>query len=140
MEWWGFSSAHGWVVLDRSIPSNRPGIKEDLLFFRCRDSTTFTETREKWNPPLYRFAPNYIRALEGSDATQATAELEVFQSLWLESQRQMQRELRESAQRAEAARIEEEKKRKAAERKAKKESVAPQPSAADAESTSPRPS
>lgn len=124
MEWWGFSTEHGWVVLDRSIPSNRPGIREDLLFFRCRDSMTFTEKREKWNPPLYKFAPNYLRELAAAEAADATAELEAFKSLWPEAQREMQRELRETEERAEAARSEEEKKRKAAAREMKKQAAA----------------
>jgi hypothetical protein len=121
MEWWGYNSQHGWVVLDRSIPCNRPGIKDDLLFFRFRDGTTFTEIREKWNPPLYRFAPNYLRELKGTDAEEAAAELEAHKAAWPAAQQEMQRERRETAERIEAERLAEEKKRKAAERAAKKQ-------------------
>lgn len=124
MEWWGFSKEHGWVVLDRSIPSNGPGLREDLLFFRCRDSTTFTEKREKWNPPRYRFAPNHLRELAAAEALEATAELEAHKSLWPELQREMQRELRESAKRAEAERLEEEKKQKETAREQRKQGAA----------------
>lgn len=121
MEWWGFSTAHGWVVLARDIASNRPGIREDLLFYRCRDSTTFTEKREKWNPPLYKFAPNYLRELAPEAAAEASAELETHKALWPAARLEMQRELREAEERAEAERIAEEKKRKQAEREAKKQ-------------------
>ena len=124
MEWWGFSTQHGWVVLDRSIPSNAPGLRDDLLFFRCKDSTTFVEKREKWNPPLYRFAPNYIRDLGSAAAAEASAELEALKAQWPAAQRELQREMREAAERAETARIEEEKKRKAAAREAKKQAAA----------------
>lgn len=120
MEWWGFSTQHGWVVLDRSIPSNAPALRDDLLFFRFKDSTTFVEKREKWNPPLYRFAPNHIRDLGPAEAAEASTELEALKAQWPAAQRELQRELRETAERAEAARLEEEKKRKAAVREAKK--------------------
>jgi hypothetical protein len=124
MEWWGFSKQHGWVVLDRSISSNGPGFREDLLFFRCRDSMTFTEKREKWNPPQYRFAPNHLRELAAAERVEATAELDALKSLWPEQQREMQLELRESAKRAEVARIEEEKKQKEAAREEKRQGAA----------------
>lgn len=124
MEWWGFSNQHGWVVLDRSIPSNAPGLRDDLLFFRFKDSTTFVEKREKWNPPLYHFAPNHIRDLGPAEAAEASAELEALKAQWPAAQRELQRERREAAERAEAARVEEEKKRKAAAREAKKQAAA----------------
>jgi hypothetical protein len=63
MQWWGYNKEHGWVVLDRRIPANIPGIKTDLLFVRCRDAAIFDVKRETWKPPLYRFAPNYLRDL-----------------------------------------------------------------------------
>lgn len=121
MEWWGFNVEHGWVVLDRSIPCNRPGIKDDLLFFRCRDAATIVEKREKWNPPLYRFAPNYLRQLTGDEAVEAAAELEAHKAKWPAAQQEMQRERREAAERAEAERLAQEKQRKKAEREAKKQ-------------------
>lgn len=124
LEWWGFSTQHGWVVLDRTIPSNAPGLRDDLLFFRCKDSTTFVEKREKWNPPLYHFAPNHIRDLGPAEAAEASTELEALKAQWPAAQRELQRELRETAERAEAARLEEEKKRKAAVREAKKQAAA----------------
>jgi hypothetical protein len=124
MEWWGYSKEHGWVVLDRSIPSNRPGIKEDLTFFRCKDSTSFLEKRERWIPPLYRFAPNYIRELAASEALEATAELDAFKAVWPDLKQELEREKREIEKRAEALRIEEEKKRKQAAREKKKQDAA----------------
>lgn len=120
MQWWGYSKEHGWVVLDRSIPRNVPGIKEDLLFLCCRDSTTFTETREKWNRPKYTFAPVYLKGLSPADAVEAAAELEAFQALWPDFHREVQRVHQEAMDRIEALRIEEEKKAKQAARDRKK--------------------
>ncbi|MBI4194130.1 MAG: hypothetical protein HY526_03515 [Betaproteobacteria bacterium] len=124
MQWWGYSKEHGWVVLDRSIPSNGPGLKADLLFFRCRDSATFVEKREKWNPPLYTFAPNYIRGLAHAESVEAGAEFEALKALWPEFQRQIQREQREAEERAEAVRVQEEKARKQAAGEKKKQEAA----------------
>lgn len=120
MQWWGHSKEHGWVVLDRSLPTNAPGLKENLLFFRCRDSTTYVEKRKNWNPPSYSFAPNYIRDLPPGMSADAAAALETFQSLWPEYQRQIQQENRETEERAEAVRMESEKQEKAAAREKKK--------------------
>ena len=106
MQWWGYSNEHGWVVLDRSIPSNRPGIDDDLLFLRCRDSTIFFTTRGAWNAPMYVFAPNYIRGLSPLDADVATRELEALQCRWPELQAEIQGQYREAAERAVAASLE----------------------------------
>jgi len=121
MEWWGYNSVEGWVVLDRSIPCNRPAIKEDLHFYRCSDWTSFSEAREKWNPPLYRFAPNYLKGLSGEEAENAAAELEAHKARWPEVQARVRREQEEAAEREKAARAEEEKKRRRAERELKKQ-------------------
>jgi len=123
MQWWGHSEKHGWVVLDRSIPNNAPGLKADLLFFRCRDATTFVEARKKWDRPLYSFAPNYIRDLPPEAAAQAAAELEGFKAVWPEHQRQLHQELRETEERAEAARIESERQEKEAAKERKKQAA-----------------
>ena len=114
MQWWGYNKEHGWVVLDRSIPANVPGIKTDLLFMRCRDATIFDVKRETWKPPLYRFAPNYLRELPPPASEEAAAELEVFKLQWPEFERELQRECRETEERAEAARLKEEKAQKQA--------------------------
>jgi len=123
MQWWGHSKEHGWVVLDRTLPTNAPGLKENLLFFRCRDSTTYVEKRKNWNPPLYSFAPNYIRDLPPPMSAEAAAALEGFQSLWPEYQRQIQQEHRETEERANAVRVESEKLEKAAAREKKKQAA-----------------
>ena len=117
--WWGFSREHGWVVLDRELPPNRPGITSDLLFFRCRDSIIFSEKRAKWNPPDYRFAPNYLRDLAGESALEAATKLEEYKAQWPAAQQEVQREYREGVERAEAARMAEEAQRKREEREAK---------------------
>jgi len=98
------------VVLDRSIVSNGPGLREDLTFFRCRDSATYVEKRSRWNPPSYRYAPNYIRDLAPAESVAAAAELEAFKALWPEFQVQVQRAHRDSAERDKAVPIEEKRK------------------------------
>lgn len=119
MQWWGYSKEHGWVVLDRRIPSNAPGLRVDLMFLRCRDATIFAAKRENWIPPSYRFAPNYIRDLAPSLAEEAAAELEGLKLRWPEFERELQRERREEEERAEAVRLQVEKaeKQAAAERR-----------------------
>ncbi len=107
------------MVLDRELASNRPGIANDLLFFRCRDSATFIEKRVKWNPPNYRFAPNYLRELTGQDALDASAKLEEYKALWPAARKEIERDLRETIEREEAARAAEEQQRKREEREAK---------------------
>jgi hypothetical protein len=124
MVWWGYSKEHGWVVLDRSIPGNGPGLKGDLVFLRCRDSTSYAEKRASWEPPLYRFAPNYISSLKAPASEEAAAEFEAFKALWPEFQLQIQREQREIEDRAEAARREEEQQHKLAVREKKKQAAA----------------
>ena len=134
MQWWGYSKEHGWVVLDRRIPCNAPGIKKDLLFLRCRDSVIFDAKRESWIPPSYRFAPNYLSNLAPPASDEAAAELEAYKLQWPEFERELQRECRETEERAEAVRLRaeeaekqaayEKKKQAAAERK--KQAAAPQ--------------
>ena len=109
MQWWGYSKEHGWVVLDRRIPSNAPGLKTDLLFLRCRDAMIFGAKRESWTPPLYRFAPNYIRELAPPVSDEAAAELEGLKLRWPEFDRELQRECRETEERAEGVRLQGEK-------------------------------
>lgn len=125
MQWWGYSKEHGWVILDRRIPSNAPGLRVDLLFLRCRDATMFDAKRESWNPPLYRFAPNYIRELAPAASDEAAAELEALKSRWPEFELEIQRVCREEKERAESARVEEEKARReaAAERRSQAAAV-----------------
>lgn len=124
MQWWGYSKEHGWVVLDRRIPSNAPGLKADLLFLRCRDAMIFGAKRESWNPPLYRFAPNYIRDLAPPASDEAAAELEGFKLQWPDFEREIQRERRETEERAQAVRDQEEKIRKQVASEKKKQAAA----------------
>lgn len=124
MQWWGYSKEHGWVVLDRRIPCNVPGRKTDLLFLRCRDAVIFGAKRESWNPPLYQFAPNYLRDLAPPASEEAAAELEGFKLRWPEFELELQRDLRETEERAEAVRVEEEKARKQAASEKRKQDAA----------------
>ena len=120
MQWWGYSKEHGWVVLDRSIPQNVPGIKDDLLFLCCKTSTTFVEKRERWNRPHCTHASVYLKELAPADAAEAATELETYQAMWPEFQREIQRVHQEALDRIEALRIEKEKKAKQAARDKKK--------------------
>jgi hypothetical protein len=124
MQWWGYSKEHGWVVLDRRVPANAPGIKTDLLFVRCQDATIVGVKRESWNPPSYKFAPNYLRELAPPASDEAAAELEGFKVRWPEFEREIQRECRETEGRAQAVRDEEEKARKQAASERRKQAAA----------------
>lgn len=78
--WWGFSKEHGWVILDRSIAPNRPGVLEDLLFFKCSDGTLFSEARNRWDEPFYIYAPRYIELFNNDSAGKASTELKELQA------------------------------------------------------------
>lgn len=124
MQWWGYSKEHGWVVLDRRIPSNAPGLKADLVFVRCRDAMIFGAKRESWNPPLYRFAPNYLRDLAPPASDEAAAELEGFKLQWPEFEREIERDRQETEERAQAIRDREETIRKQVASEKKKQAAA----------------
>jgi hypothetical protein len=79
-EWWGYSKEHGWVMLDREIPCNTPGIRADLMFYRCRDGKIFFLKWELWKLPAYQFAPNYVNGLTGAAAEEARSEYEALLS------------------------------------------------------------
>jgi hypothetical protein len=122
--WWGYNKDQGWVVLDRSIPSNAPGLKGDLIFFRCRDTSTYVAKRDTWRPPLYRFAPNYLTALKEPEAATATAEFEALKGRWPEFEREIHRMRDEEGEKAEAVRLEAEKEKKAAAKEKRKKAAA----------------
>ena len=113
-QWWGYSKEHGWVVLDRTIPCNVPGLKVDLLFLRCRDVTSFSEKRERWVPPHYQFAPNHIRGLAAPDSDAAGVEFAKLKLRWPEFEREVQLVYREAQERLAATRAGEDKSRKQA--------------------------
>jgi hypothetical protein len=94
-------------------------LKADLLFLRCRDAMMVDVKRENWNPPSYRYAPNYIRDLAPAASDEAAAELDALKARWPEFELEIRRVCREADERAESIRVEEEKARKeaAAERK-----------------------
>ena len=96
-QWWGYSSEHGWVILDREIPVNSPGMRGDLLFFRCRDGKVFHLKREQWNRPAYQYAPNYVNAQPPSMTAGAGAELEALMQRWPEFQLDIRRQHQEIA-------------------------------------------
>jgi len=110
--WWGYSKEHGWVVLDRTVPCNAPALGVDLMFLRCRDATIFSEKRERWILPHYRFAPNHILALPAADADAASLELAKLKVRWPEFERAIHLVHQDKEDRLEAARVEEEKARK----------------------------
>lgn len=124
LQWWGYSKEHGWVVLDRRVPSNVPALKSDLLFLRCQDVTTYYAKREKWNPPAYKYAPNYLRDLAPEALEEAAAEFEALKARWPEFEQEIQRVCREEDERVAAVRIAEEKARKDAVAEKKKQTAA----------------
>jgi hypothetical protein len=130
VQWWGFNKEHGWVVLDRRVPCNAPGIKKDLLFLRCRDVAVFSLKRESWTSPSYQYAPIHIRQLAPDESSAAAAELDELKLRWPEFEREIQRVCREDDERAEAARVEEEKARKQAAAEKRKKAAADQKAAA----------
>jgi hypothetical protein len=65
-EWWGYSSIHGWVVLDRKLSQQYlpAGLQErEWLFFKCEDSTYFKVKDQHWRPPEYVAERSYIASL-----------------------------------------------------------------------------
>ncbi|HTD89257.1 MAG TPA: hypothetical protein VK663_01235 [Burkholderiales bacterium] len=121
MDWWGYSKEHGWVVLDRSTDAKATGPNELLEFFRFRDSTTFVETRKNWNPPLYSFAPNYIRDLPPAETAAAEAALADAKARWPELQRQLHQQKSDADAKVEAERVALELQQKKAAREKKKQ-------------------
>src|SRR5687767_5904569 len=122
MEWWGYSKEHGWVVLDRSDDTKSTGANQLLEFFRFRDDTAFVDMRKNWNPPLYSFAPNYIRDLPPQEAAAADAALADAKSRWPELQRQLRQQKIDADVKAEAERVAQELQQKKAARERKKQS------------------
>jgi hypothetical protein len=106
-QWWGFSKEHGWVVLDRDLPCNSPGLNPNLLFFRCRDSRTFVLKRELWRLPAYQFAPNYLRELRGSAAEEAHRELDDMMLRWPEFRAELQQQYKATAEQEEQTELRE---------------------------------
>lgn len=91
-QWWGFSTAHGFVILDRELPGNSPGTPGDLLFFRCRDSKVFSVKREQWRHPAYQYAPNYVSAQPPAMTADTAAELKALMERWPEFQLDIRRQ------------------------------------------------
>lgn len=114
--WWGYSINHGWVVIDRSIPPNKSGLSQDILYFRCRDSMIFLDSRSRWRAPLYIYASTYIASLEPSESEQAAQEYERLKSRWPE----FQAEIRNQCELSEARQQEREQERIQSEEQLKK--------------------
>jgi hypothetical protein len=91
-QWWGYSSEHGWVIMDRDIPGNSSGIRGDLLFFRCRDGKVFFLKREQWRSPTYQYAPNHVRAQPPDKTAETGAELAALMERWPEFQLAIRRQ------------------------------------------------
>ena len=111
-QWWGFSKEHGWVIMDREIPGNHPGVRAELMFFRCRDSKVFFLKRENWTSPAYQYAPNFVRAQTGDMATETAAQLDALVARWPEFQVDIRRQHQEIADQQEAESREEAKRAK----------------------------
>lgn len=90
--WWGYSRDHGWVVIDRTIPPNKSGLSQDILYFRCRDSMTVVDKRSRWRAPLYIYASTYIGSLASPESEKAAQEYETLKSRWSELQAEIRRQ------------------------------------------------
>lgn len=53
--WFGFSREHGWVILDRTWPGNRPGDRTGLAFVKCSDWTIVEIPFLQWDEPAFTF-------------------------------------------------------------------------------------
>ena len=76
-DWWGYSKVHGWVVLDRNIPNNKPNSQDNLVFLRCSDWQHYEDTRENWNNiKLYNGANYFLKSLPNIKMEITASELE----------------------------------------------------------------
>ncbi|MBM3345012.1 MAG: hypothetical protein FJY55_00705 [Betaproteobacteria bacterium] len=95
-QWWGYNKEHGWVVLDRSLDINKPGLKTQLFFLRCKDKTTFEARRDSRKAPLYVYAPKYLLTLGPELAAEASAVLEGLKARWPELQEKIRKQYQAS--------------------------------------------
>ena len=93
--WWGYSKQHGWVVLDRTLPSNKSGLIADFFFCRCSDSSTFVDKRSKWLAPHYIYASVYISSLDAHESEVAAADYQLLKARWPEFQAEIIKQYRE---------------------------------------------
>ena len=78
--WWGFSQEHGWVMLDRSVECNKPGLRKPLLFVSCAPGSVYSVPYESWCPPSYIFAENYLKSITEAMQISGRRELEQFKA------------------------------------------------------------
>ena len=93
--WWGYSKVHGWVVLDRTLPSNKSGLVADFFFCRCNDGSTYVDRRSKWVAPHYVYASIYISSLEPSESEAAALDYQLLKARWPEFQAEIIKQYRE---------------------------------------------
>ena len=86
--WWGYSCQHGWVVLDRNIAVNRPGVSGNLVFLKCTDWTRFEELRTQWDVS-YVFENQYLARLPASALPAAQSELKNLKELFMHKKVEM---------------------------------------------------
>lgn len=84
--WWGYSKTHGWVVLDRTLPSNKSGLVADFFFCQCSDASTYLDKRSKWVAPHYVYASTYINSLPPLENEAAMASYTGYKARWPEFQ------------------------------------------------------
>jgi hypothetical protein len=59
--WWGFSSEHGWVVLDHDDPRNDP--EETTVYLRrCSDWEILEVNRTDWDAPEYYSSMSHLES------------------------------------------------------------------------------
>tara|TARA_R100000750_G_C2342985_1_gene94995 strand:+ start:17 stop:616 length:600 start_codon:yes stop_codon:yes gene_type:complete len=79
MDWWGYNSSRGWVFLDRNIPNNAAGVKNNLLFVDCNKEIAYFDAWDQWKQPRYTaFKPHFDRLI-GAQKEVALNELSALQ-------------------------------------------------------------
>jgi hypothetical protein len=80
-QWWGFNASNGWMVVDWTDPSNRPGYEavRKLYMIRCRDWHEVSIRWSDWSTPGYVSAKDRLVA-SGSMAQQSGEAAELQQA------------------------------------------------------------
>jgi hypothetical protein len=71
-QWWGHSSEHGWIVLDRDDPKNRG---ESRYLVRCRDWVQIEVSRADFGSDRFRCSEKYIATLPVDQQSEACVQV-----------------------------------------------------------------
>jgi|GEM_PF-1317161 len=79
--WWGHHSAHGLVLLDRTIKCNAPGLNKSLLFVRCSDKVVYEEPRDQWRLSSAKNRANPYKNADASLDAELRADADLYRRL-----------------------------------------------------------